>query len=71
MKDQKRKESVSKALYQSYRKALHIQFGKVNGDYIYEVFEKRFNELLFDRSVYTNAALNRHLTKNILPGITL
>jgi hypothetical protein len=71
MKYLKREKPISKAVCRSYKKALYVQSGRAPGESIYKEFHKRYNDLIFGRPVYTNAALNRHLIKNILPGIAL
>lgn len=71
MTNQKRNTPVSRILYHSYKINLDKQFGKENGNAIYKLFIKRYEELFLNRAVFSNKVLNKHLTKNILPGIAL
>jgi len=71
MLTKKRNIPVSKVSYHLYKKNLSRQLGKTCGNVIYESFIKKYGELFFNRTVFTNRALNWHLVKNILPVIAL
>lgn len=71
MTNQKRNTPASRILYHSYKRNLNKQFGKENGNAIYKFFVKKYEELFFNRTVFSNKVLNKHLIKNILPGIAL
>lgn len=57
--------------YKNFKRILNKQFGKRNGNAIHELFVKKHEELFFNRTVFSNDILNKHLTKNILPGVAL
>lgn len=54
-----------------YKKNLIIQLGKSQGTNVYDKFLIVYNKLYSNREIYENKALNRHLVRNILPGIAL
>lgn len=71
MTNQKRNTAVSKILYHSYKRKFIKQFGKENGNAIHRLFVEKYEELFFNRTMFSNNVLNKHLTKNIFPGIAL